>query len=288
MRALTGFGSIVACVALLGSCFEPPQFSNRPEVTVSKIEFYETPGLANADTLAIYLDFRDGNGDLGFDPLNPDHQSDPYHPNFYYLEGSGFTIQPQATEQVNIVAPDPIPSSLPMLKASGSTGKLVRLRTRNKPGFGFLPPLNDGDLGCRNYRLQYLIIPATLANVVDSSYNIVASNGAGDVIIQDTLYYKPNRFYFNLRIRFYQRVSSSLQEYSWENNFCTTFNSRFPVLAETEGPVEGTLKYKMTSTGFLTIFGVRPIALDVIVTDRALNRDSLRVSEFTLDQVRIN
>ncbi|GIV37781.1 MAG: hypothetical protein KatS3mg032_2160 [Cyclobacteriaceae bacterium] len=288
MRVLSGKGGLILVMALLGSCFEPPQFSNRPEVTVSKIEFYETPAFGDADTLAIYLDFRDGDGDLGFDPLNLNHESDPYHPINYYLEGAGSTIIPNATEQINVIAPDPIPPSLPMLKITGNSGKLVRLRTRNKPGYGYLPPLNSGDLGCRNYRVQYLIVPAEMADVVDSSYNIVATSTTGDVIVQDTLYYTTNKNHFNLRIRFYQRVGSSLQEYSWENNFCTTFNSRFPVVAETSGPTEGTLKYKMTSTGFLTVFGVRPIALDVVVTDRALNRDSVRVSEFTLDQVRVN
>jgi hypothetical protein len=285
MRLLAGISSLAV---ILASCFEPPQYSNRPEVTVRKIEFYETPGFGVADTLALYLDFRDGDSDLGFDPLNPDHQSDPFHPNFYYLEGPGATLLKHTTNQVNVAAPDPIPTSLPLLKYNGSTGKLVRLRTRKKTGFEYLPALNSGDLGCRNYRLQYLIIPAQMRQVVDSSYNIVAASALGDVIVLDTLYYTPNRYHFNLRVRFYQRVGSSLQEYSWENNFCTTFNTRFPVISEGPGPTEGTLKYKMTSVGFIPVFGVRPIALDIIVTDRALNRDSIRVSEFTLDQVRVN
>lgn len=275
-------------MAFLGSCFEPPQFSNRPEISVTKVEFYETPGLENADTIVLHINFRDGDGDMGFDGLNRQHVSDPYHPNFYYLEGPGSTIIKHPTDQVVVSAPDPIPSSLPVLKDLGNTGKLVRLRTRNKTGFGYLPPLNSGDLGCRNYRIEYLIIPHTLSDAVDSTYNIVARSSRGDVIVQDTLYYTPNRNHFNLRVRFYQRVGSSLQEYSWEQNFCTTFNSRYPILSETGGPTEGTMKYKMTSIGFLTVFGVRPIALDVIVSDRALNKDSVRVSEFTLDQIRVN
>jgi hypothetical protein len=287
MRLLSSMLILIGSISFFGSCFEPPQFSKRPEITVSKIEFYETPGL-DADTLVLYIDFRDGDGDMGFDGLNQQHSSDPFHPNYYYLEGPSSTIVKNPTDQVTVNAPDPIPSSLPVLKDLGNTGKLVRLRTRNKPGYEYLPPLNSGDLGCRNYRIQYLIIPYTQPDIVDDSYNIVARSSRGDVIVQDTLYYTTNRNHYNLRIRFYQRVGSSLQEYSWENNFCTTFNSRYPVLSETEGPTEGTLKYKMTSIGFLAVFGVRPIALDVIVSDRALNRDSVRVPEFTLDQIRVN
>ncbi|MCS6973877.1 MAG: hypothetical protein N2044_03040 [Cyclobacteriaceae bacterium] len=288
MRLLASILSFFVILFLLDGCFEPPQFSSKPEISISKIEFYETPGLENADTIILHIDFRDGDGDMGFDALNPQHSSDPFHPNFYYLEGPGFTVIKNPTDQVNVNAPDPIPSSLPVLKDIGNTGKLVRLRTRNKAGYGYLPPLASGDLGCRNYRIQYLIIPYTMPQVVDSTYNIVARSTRGDVIVQDTLYYRVNRNHYNLRVRFYQRVGSSLQEYSWEQNFCTTFNSRYPILSETEGPTEGTLKYKMTSIGFLTVFGVRPIALDVIVSDRALNRDSVRVSEFTLDLIRVN
>lgn len=288
MRLLSFMLIILVSLTFLGSCFEPPQFSKRPEITVSKVEFFETPGLENADTIILHLDFRDGDGDMGLDGLNDQHNSDPFHPHFYYLEGPGFTLIKNPTDQVRVNAPDPIPSSLPVLKNLGNTGKLVRLRTRNKTGFGYLPPLNSGDLGCRNYRIQYLIIPYTTPDIVDSTYNIVAQSSRGDVIVQDTLYYTPNRNHYNLRVRFYQRVGSSLQEYSWEQNFCTTFNSRFPVLSDEGSPTEGTLRYKMTSIGFLTVFGVRPIALDVIVSDRALNRDSVRISEFTLDQIRVN
>jgi hypothetical protein len=281
---------IIAGVVLLSleSCFEPPQYSNRPEITVSKIEFYRATRPGDADTLILHIEFRDGDGDLGLDGLNNDHLSDPFHENFYFLEGAGSTILPNSTREVNITAPPPVPTRVPLLKNQGSQGKLVTHRTRNKPGFGYLPAFNATDLGCRNYREQYLIIPANMRDVIDSSYNIVATSAQGDVLIYDTLYFRANPNYFNLRIRFYQRVGSSLQEYSWENLFCTTFNGRFPLTGDETGPVEGTLKYKMESRGLYATFGVRPIALDVIVSDRALNRDSVRTEEFTLDRIRVN
>lgn len=280
---------VLFCFLLAGisSCFEPPDFNDAPEISFNKIEFKVTPEFSEMDTLVLYIDFKDGNGDIGFNKSNLQHFSDPFHPYAYYLETPG-GVRPVATEQVRITAPDPIPQEVSLLKASPPLGKLVTNRTRTKPGYGFLPPLNPGKLGCQDYIVSYLIIPPELLSTIDTTYNVVASSGSGAVLIRDTLYYDRNPNFYNIRVRFYQKINGVLQEFSWENEFCSTFNGRLPMLSDSNSPLEGTIRYNMQSLGFLSLFSVKTLALDVIITDRTLQSDSIRTPEFTLDRIRVN
>lgn len=282
--------SVLFCTLLVGvsSCFDPPDFGDAPEITFKKLEFRVTPDFNVMDTLTLLIDFRDGDGNLGLNKDNLQHFSDPFHPFTYYLETPGGGIRPVSTDEVQITAPSPIPQKVSLLKASAPLGKLVTTRTRNKPGFDFLPPADPNKIGCQDYILSYLIIPPELLSTIDSTYNIIASSGTGAVLIQDTLYFERNNNFFNIRIRFYQRIGSELQEFSWEEEFCSTFNGRFPVLSDHNEPLEGTLRYNMQSLGFLSLFSVKTLALDVIVTDRTLKSDSIRTPEFTLDRIRVN
>ncbi|MDL5049355.1 hypothetical protein QQ054_25400 [Oscillatoria amoena NRMC-F 0135] len=288
MKAIRGF--VLFCFLLTGisSCFDPPDFSDAPEITFNKIEFKVTPEFGVMDTLILYIDFKDGDGDMGFNPANMDHRSDPYHPFTYYLETADGGIRPVTTFEARITAPSPIPQEVSVLKASAPLGKLVTNRTRSKPGYSFLPPLDPGQVDCKDYIVSYLIIPPELLSTIDSTYNVVATNTEGAVIIQDTLYFAQNQNYFNIRIRFYQKVGSELEEFSWEDEFCSTFNGRYPLLSDSNDPLEGTLRYNMKSTGFLTLFSVKTLALDVIISDRSLKSDSIRTPEFTLDRIRVN
>jgi hypothetical protein len=288
MRSINHVGIFCFLLAGVSACFEPPQFSDAPEIAFNKIEFKVTPDFAVVDTLILYIDFKDGDGDLGFNKTNLRHSSDPFHPYTYYLETPDGGVRPVATEEVNITAPSPIPSQVSLLKATAPLGKLVTHRTRTKPGYGFLPPLTPDKIGCKNYILSYLIIPPELLSTIDSTYNIVATSSSGDALLQDTLYFDTNPNYYNIRIRFYQKINGVLQEFSWEEEFCSTFNGRLPLLSDNNAPLEGTIRYNMQSTGFLSLFSVKTLALDVIITDRFLRSDSIRTPEFTLDRIRVN
>ncbi|MFN3840717.1 MAG: hypothetical protein ACK4RF_08415 [Cyclobacteriaceae bacterium] len=288
MKAIQGFVLFIVLITGISSCFDPPEFNDAPEITFNKIEFKVTPEFSVMDTLVLYIDFKDGDGDMGFSQDNLQHRSDPYHPFTYYLETAGGGIQPVATFETRITAPSPIPQEVSVLKASAPLGKLVTHRTRTKPGYGFLPPLDPNKVDCKDYILSYLIIPAELLSTIDSTYNVVATSTSGAVLIQDTLYFEQNQNFYNIRIRFYQKVGSSLEEFSWEEEFCSTFNGRFPLLSDGNAPLEGTIRYNMKSTGFIPLFSIKTLALDVIVSDRSLKKDSIRTPEFTLDRIRVN
>lgn len=286
IKSLALFGFLLVGIS---SCFDPPDFSDTPEISFNKIEFKVTPEFGVMDTLVLHIDFRDGDGDMGLSQSNLQHRSDPFHPFTYYLETAAGGVRPVTTFETRITTPDPnIPLEVSVLNASGPLGKLVTNRTRTKPGFGFLPPLDPSKIDCKDYIVSYLIIPPELISTIDSTYNVVATSGTGAVLIQDTLYFDQNQNYYNIRIRFYQKVGDNLEEFSWEEEFCSTFNGRYPVLSDRSDPLEGILRYNMKSTGFLSLFSVKTLALDVIVSDRSLKSDSIRTPEFTLDRIRVN
>jgi hypothetical protein len=288
MRRIKGFVLFTILIGL-GSCFEPPEFSNSPKISFNSIQFKVTPDPVQPDSLILFIDFRDGNGDMG---LDNQFRNDPYHErNFYFENTSNNTVTAVGTVLQNVNRP-PYPSSIPMI-VTPPTGKLVTNRTRTKPGFGFLPPFSSATLDCQNYTTQFLLIAPSARNAIDDSYAIVDTlrdqSQNQYYLLRDTLYFQQNMNHYNIIIRFYESSGGPFTEFSWEERLCSTFNGRFPILSDkTNSPLEGTIRYAMVSAGFLPLFSVKNLKLDVIIKDRALNKDSIQTPEFTLDKIRVN
>jgi len=278
------------CFLAIGvsSCFQPPEFGIAPSISFNRIEFKVTPDISDADSLILYLDFKDGNGDMG---LNDSFRDDPYHErNFYFEDVANSKVTPVGTVLQSVNKP-PLPSPMPMI-ITPPTGKLVTKRTRNKPGFGFLPAFNAANLECRDYTTAHLLIAPSAAGAIDASYNITDTlqdtGGNKYFVVKDTIYFERNLNHYNIIVRFYQSTGGPFTEFSWEDELCTTFNGRFPVLTDKNGPLEGTIRYAMPSFGFTPLFSIKTLRLDVIVKDRAFNKDSIRTPDFTLQQIRVN
>jgi hypothetical protein len=287
MKAVKGLILFCFLGGLVSSCFDSPEYSISPKITFNNIQYKVTPDPTDADSLIIFIDFKDGNGDMG---LNDDFRDDPYHErNFYFEDGATSNIKSVGTV-LQGVNKAPYPTTIPMI-VDVPSGKLVTHRTRQKPGFGYLPAFNSGNLGCRDYTTEYLLIAPSAKNAIDASYAILdtlTDNALNQYyLIRDTIYFTRNLNHYNILVRFYQSTGGPFTEFSWEDEFCTTFNGRYPVLTDKTGPLEGTIRYAMTSTGFTPLFSIRNLRLDVIVKDRALNKDSIRTPDFTLDQIRV-
>jgi len=300
MQAIKGLVLFGFLAVFISACFSPPEFAISPKIAFNKLEFKVTPNPSDPDSLILYIDFKDGNGDLG---LNDSYREDPFHErNFYYEDVSNSAITPIGTVLQNLNLP-PYPATVTMI-VTPPTGKLVTNRTRNKPGFGFLPAFNAANVECRDYTTQYLLIAPSARNAIDASYAILDTlrdqGGNQYYMLKDTVHFTRNLNHYNIIVRFYQQGCptsnpncsdpSAYYEFSWEDQFCTTFNGRFPVLADVNksGPLEGTIRYAMVSTGFTPLFSVKNLKLDVIVKDRVFNQDSIRTPEFTLDKIRVN
>lgn len=301
MKSIKGLVLFGFLAGFVSACFSPPEFAIAPEIEFNRLEFKVTEDPSDADSLILYVDFKDGNGDMG---LNDSYREDPYHEqNFYYEDVANTSITPIGTVLQNLNLP-PYPAIIPMI-VTPPTGKLVTNRTRTKPGFEFLPAFNSANLECRDYTTQYLLIAPSARNAIDASYAIVDTlrdqNNNQYYVLKDTIHFTRNLNHYNIIVRFYQQEpcppnqpqcdpANNYVEFSWEDQFCTTFNGRFPVLTDVNksGALEGTIRYAMTSTGFIPLFSVRNLKLDIILKDRAFNKDSIRTPEFTLDKIRVN
>lgn len=269
---------------LIGSCFNPPEFSDIPEIDIEKIQFKETPAPADFDTLILYLNFKDGNGDLGFDLLDPIYSENPFNDSFYFLaDGLGDTIQ--VTTQVVYTTDGN--KSFDLLNAPFDvTGKLATDRTRTLPNYGYLPVYDPNS--CLNYSLSEILV-AEADNVVDGTFNIIDTLFMSDsnerfFLVEEPFLYKRNVYHNNIDVRFFKFVGGSFVEYDWFKEFCIDFNGRFPNLTSKEGsPVAGTIRYAMPNSSFLAVFGNAELKLRIKIRDRALNTSKeIETSQFDL------
>lgn len=68
MKFTLGLGMVIVLGLGLFSCFDPPTYSNTPEIEFQNLVFKETPNLSDADSLLLFIKFKDGDGNLGLEP----------------------------------------------------------------------------------------------------------------------------------------------------------------------------------------------------------------------------
>lgn len=302
MKILARLAIPVLALVLFNSCFDPPQYSIVPQIEYQRVEFVEVGDFLESDTVILYIDFKDGDGDLGLesDPLEEPDIGDPYHDNNYFLEDGTGGLIPIPLE----VRYSDIP---PMLKLSGEQGKLATSRTRAKPSYSYLPGF-EGD-GCPHYYLHngtpdtayygynHVYISEEDSHIIDDSYYVEDTLTAGDLpdiyVVRDTVYFKPNLYHNNIHVDWLvQNNDGSFTEFDWTESGLgcgTDFDGRFPVLEDQNRTVEGTLRYAMTSIGFLQLFSIKTLKLRITIWDRALHQSNIVESQqFTLNDIRVN
>jgi hypothetical protein len=239
---------------IVSSCFDPPEYPNTPTIEFAGISFVDTPDSGSelsADTLALRLDFTDGDGDLG---LNPDEIGEGRYSERYYFKindnGRYYTNNPLP------VARDP---------------QFVKFSTRRTtPGYDTLPTFTT-PFKCINWE------------IVSESVNGIST-------VVDTLYFQLNPNHYNIFVDFLvKQDDGSFEEFDFRQELCTTFDGRIPELSKEGGqstPLEGTIRYAMASIGFKLVFGSKTLKLRVQIQDRALNRSNvLETPEFNLQNI---
>lgn len=301
MKLIKGLGLLSFLTILSGSCFEPPEFPATPEISYAGIEFIDSVDPGDFDSLNLYINFKDGDGDLGFS-LHPADLSDPYHSVVYYQENNG-QLQPLATEAGWYLGDDEFEL---LLVPDASKGKLVVYRTREKPEYSYLPgnekcggsntlkhyeylagPIDpDGGSSADGRRL---LVRASDKAILDPDVALVDSFPRSDpefYQIRDTLYYTPNQDHYNIEVDFFVKDPSApggFREFDWREEYCTTFDGRFPTFSDDGSSIDGELRYSMTSFGFTTIFGISTLKLRVSIKDHARHQSNvIETEEFTL------
>jgi hypothetical protein len=284
MKIGKGLGVLIFAT-VLGSCFDPPEFPNVPEIAFDRIEFYRG---ATSDSLVLYILFKDGDGDLGLNPELIEHISYPYNNLTYYQANTNGELIPLNTFSFldtlhRLEIPNP------------SLGKLIFPRTRKQPGYGSLPPYSsDCPQPYEYHQIPQLVINEADSAVLDETARVVRSIDLGTstyLLIQDTLYYTINPNHFNIEVDFLIKDPNSndpdnpgYTEFDWREYSCTSFDARFPILSDNDAALDGTLRYRMASQ-FSNIFGInRTLKLRVQIKDRALNRSNvIYTNDFNLN-----
>lgn len=294
-----GKGFVVLIVSIvLGSCFNPPEFPNVPEIGVERIEFNDG---AEVDSLVLYIRFKDGDGDLGLSAQKIDDLSAPFNNITYYqTSGKNDTI-PLNTKAVTaevIINKTRVTQTYHVLNVPNpSVGELVTIRTREKPDYNFLPPFED----CGRYlstSTSHLLIAAADTAILDKHttfLDTLYNNNSPVYEIQDVLFYTVNPNHYNIEVDFLIKDPNSTStehpgytEFDWRARpYCTTFDGRFPELSDSDDGLEGTLRYSMESRGFTDLFGIdTPMKLRIQIKDHALHRSNVVYTrDFTLQQI---
>jgi len=282
-------GLILFCFLAVGisACFDAPVFDIIPEISFKKIQFKEVPGPATNDSLILYLNFRDGDGDLGY---YKDDLDEPYNASFYFLatgtdadgDLKNDTVR-VATQQVYDTNDRPYI----LLKSDDLNGKLVTNRTRLETGYSYLPVYDPNS--CLYYADDELLVPE---ESVDNTYNIVDTlTGPGGIyylVRSEPLFYKANINHNNIDVTFWVFEGGTWVKFDWLKEYCFRFDARFPVLSDKSGPLEGTIRYAMPSTGFLPEFSIKTLKLSVKIRDRALHEsEEIETPQFTLDGIKV-
>ena len=269
------------------ACFDPPEFPITPEIDFEGIYFREAKAVGQRDSLVLTISFRDGNGDLGLSATDVSHIDPPYHDlNYYLATPDGDTIAlKKKTEYLELPQFVDVPPS--------ATGKLVTVRTPEDPLFAnLIPPFIDAQASCTYYTYTYVYVNEPDIDIFDETYNVdtvLRYNGIPDIyVLLDTFYYKKNPNYANIDVEFWVKEGSGYKLFDWEKEFCTiSFNQRFPVLSDKEGPLEGSLQYAMVTSGMKTLFSIKTLKLRIRIRDRDLNISNvIETPEFTLDKIK--
>lgn len=287
MRVIKGILLFCFSMVAVSACFEAPEFSDTPKLTFRDIRFKEVGTASDYDTLVLYLDFKDGNGDIGLSSLNSDDFESPYHSEFYFL-ASGFKPNGDG-DTIPIIST--VRSDYTIINYGELPGKLVTSKTRLLPDYDYLPAYNPNS--CLNYSfVTEVLVPFSS---VDASYDIqdtVTVNGKDYAKIQEAVLFKQNPNHYNIEIKFWEFQGGQFVEYDWFKEFCITYDGRFTTsLSEfptyPERPIEGTIRYTMPSTSFKAIFGTNELQISARIRDRALNvSNTVYTQRFDLDKIR--
>ncbi|UXX78879.1 hypothetical protein N7E81_16100 [Reichenbachiella carrageenanivorans] len=259
---------VICLIPIIQSCQEPDPFPITPQIQFNNIQYIELLENGNPDSLILYFDFQDGDGDLGLEGYE---NGSPYQDYNFYLDYDSIPI---TYNQTNIKYPiriyDPVKDKLTIV------------------GSQDIRPSYD----CINYDILYMdyinkeyLAPGTNPDDVDPNiYDL------------DTIFLERNRYRNNIEVKYYRkRGTNNYEEIDWryltsEYGCGISFDGRFPILDAEQmndsGSLEGTIRYAMVSTGFRTVLRKDTFNIKFQIIDRSLHiSDIAETGDITLDQI---
>ena len=293
----------VISLALFSACFNPPEFNNTPSIKYEGISFQKAPN--GLDSLIVSISFKDGDGDLGLSASAPDDSQSPYHEIEFFANDNG-QLYPIPGIRIPSFAGYRYESTLATpryasyyIEPDKQVAELLTLQSRNE-GFD-LPPFTkpyDCFLNDESY-LNENLNPDTVFIFREDAYLIKDESKIVDKLVRignpeeyyfavvDYFYIRSNPFQYNFIVEFLVKNNDgTFTEYDFREQFCETYDGRFPKLTDKERALEGVINYSMVSSGFLETFSIKTLKLRITIYDRALNiSNTVETPEFRLEEI---
>lgn len=260
------------------SCSAPEEFPTTPKIELNNIVFRDLEDAP--DSLVIYLDFEDGDGDLG---LSRDENDYPYHDFDFVLDADGRIVTLGATDVNPPFRQFTFLSDEDQRRFQVSTPEIST--TDNRPPFS-----------CDDY--DFLYINETRDVFIPNGTDLTNLDLTG--FQKDTLYVIKNESRNNIFIEFLKLNGSDsngedrYEVIDWTRAFDLNgcgpdFNARFPIfdVQSLNSSLEGTIKYAMTSSGFNVLIRTDIFKLRIKIKDRQ-GHDSnvIETQNLTLQDIR--
>lgn len=267
---------IAVVCSVVQSCSPPEPFSNTPRIYFTNLEFKEDDRNGFQDSLILYFDFEDGDGDLG---IQSNEITPPYN-DFSIIVDSVSSISGSFPNSYRFVTYGATSIYPPFYSINPYTGEIDSLYSQedSRPSFS-----------CEYY--DTLRINSTKTRYIDQTQ---PGNFPG--FVSDTVMLNKNPRRFNMLVDYYIDIQGdgNFELFDW--NYATSeygcgqnFYGRYPIWdADNIGTsLQGTIKYSMLSLGFKNILRTREFKLKFWITDRANNVSNVVETEvFTLTELQ--
>lgn len=247
---------------LVGSCFEPPEFSIIPSISVLSVRGKEVPGPSTKDSLIVTIQFKDGDGDIGVDA---DENTPPYHERWFFLKTPIQTCDPGVKAPCSIIS-----------FVDTSANKLK----------------NYVSYKSKRTSADYDTLPEFISPYNCFRYYTLLGLKNGNLVTKDTLYSVLNPRYNNFFMELLVKDGSTFKKFEFDTPYpnCELygFDGRLPILAKDGNvslqlPLEGTITYKVASPSFYSTLRNKTLKLRIRIMDRAGHSSNTNESiEFTL------
>lgn len=249
----------IVVFGLVWACQPPPELPIIPRISYNRMEFYPQGGNAS-DSLILYINFEDGDGDIGLRSTDDQY---PYQPYNFIIDADRKLVTYGGK---NFKLPF---YSIPLDR----NGRPARNETF------FSDTDTRGPFNCQQYEI------IELCNNNDCSTTRV-----------DTVFIEKNINNKNIYVDFYRKVNGQYRFLDWTNAFRTDgcgvdFHARFPIFDNDNlgKSLTGTLRYAMLSEGFGIILKKDTFKVQVYIKDRALHDSNVVESpDLTLDNITAN
>ncbi|MEQ9423903.1 MAG: hypothetical protein RJQ09_05765 [Cyclobacteriaceae bacterium] len=300
MKSIKLAAYLIITSILLYSCFRPEDFPDEPRITYNDLRFIVTEPNNVQDSLSLFLDFQDGDGDIG---LTSEESFAPYHDLNFIIDSAGRFVTIRGEFKLPFFVGIVIP-----VRVFDQNGAFLR----DSILFEFTERLDEDirtlDFNCQLYKVNTVYAnenyPFTIevngedinGSPLPDRFNLFAPIKDGEEVFLDTFLIQENTFNKNIHVDFLRKSRGEYtlidlnSEFGQDANGCgIDFDSRFPIfLPEKIGKaVEGTLRYDMLSNGFGILFGNDTFKIRANIIDRNLNvSNTVESPDLTLSQIR--